>query len=190
MKHVISIMALALLVSACAAGSTTETTTPAPTAVSTADAVIPKATDGVEATYPAPLLAFEDIALTGTGKEVAKFKTPEGAAAIAVITHKGKGNFKVQSLDASGDTISSLVDTVGNYDGTVLFDMSELHSMADPHSAAFAVEADGSWTITVRPVIGSDLGYVGRRPERNRRQHLPPRPDCECPHAGRHHLHG
>ena len=93
---------------------------------------------------------FQPISLKGKGKNVAKFTIPEGAAAIADITHKGEKNFIVHSIDASGETIDGLVNVIGNYGGTVLFDTN-----TDDHSVAFAIDADGAWTITIKPVISA-----------------------------------
>jgi hypothetical protein len=111
-----------------------------PAATATADA-----TDAVESSPPSP--AFEDITLKGTGKKVATFTFPEDTAAIAVISHEGKGNFTVHSVNASGRRIQGLVDTTGDYSGTVLFDAD-----IEEHTVAFAIDADGAWLITIRPV--------------------------------------
>ena len=94
--------------------------------------------------------AFKPITLTGKGKKVAKFTIPECTAAIADITHKGKSNFIVHSIDASGKQIDGLVNVIGNYSGTVLFDTG-----ANDHSVAFSINADGTWTITIKPLITS-----------------------------------
>jgi hypothetical protein len=50
-------------------------------------------------------------------------------------------------VDGAGQQTDLLVNTIGNYSGTVLFDES-----AGSHTDAFEVEADGAWTITIRPV--------------------------------------
>jgi hypothetical protein len=94
--------------------------------------------------------AFKDITLKGKGKKIAKFSIPEEAAAIAVVTHKGKSNFIVDTIDATGDTVDGLVNAIGNYSGTVLFDLDEDH-----HSVAFRIDADGAWTITVKPITSA-----------------------------------
>ena len=90
---------------------------------------------------------FKDIIIKGKGKRVAKFTIPEDATAIAVIAHKGTSNFIVHSIDASGATLDGLVNEIGNYAGTVLSDTD-----AGEHSVAFGIDADGSWTITIKPV--------------------------------------
>jgi hypothetical protein len=90
---------------------------------------------------------FEPIRLSGKGSKVAKFSTPEGAAAIALISSSGRSTFAVWSISADGDENKLLVNEIGKYEGTVLFD--ELEGI---HSVAFKVEASGSWKITVLPV--------------------------------------
>jgi hypothetical protein len=96
---------------------------------------------------PPPSLIFDDIELAGEGDKVPKFTTPDRAISIAEATHKGERNFAIATIDAAGEQLDLLVNTVGNYQGTVLFDMESGY-----HSAAFEVTADGAWTITVKPV--------------------------------------
>lgn len=91
--------------------------------------------------------AFADVELSGTGNSVPRFDIPEDSAAIAEIAHTGAANFVVWAVDASGEQTDLLVNTIGNYGGTVLFDEA-----AGSHTDAFEVEADGTWTITIRPV--------------------------------------
>jgi hypothetical protein len=91
---------------------------------------------------------FKAIALKGRGDKIAKFKIPADAVAIATFTHSGSSNFAVTSLDASGGRNDLLVNEIGNYKGTVLFD-------EDSHSAAFKIEADGAWTATVKPITAA-----------------------------------
>ena len=89
--------------------------------------------------------AFDAITLTGSGADVVEFAIPETAAAIAAIRHTGSRNFIVESIADDGSTNELLVNEIGDYVGTVLFDDTD-------HSVAFAVDADGSWEIIVRPV--------------------------------------
>ncbi|MBA2311661.1 MAG: hypothetical protein H0V97_02550, partial [Actinobacteria bacterium] len=84
---------------------------------------------------------------TGTGNSVPRYDIPEDAAAIAEISHSGGANFAVWAVDGAGQQTDLLVNTIGNYTGTVLFDES-----ASSHTDAFDVEADGTWTITIKPV--------------------------------------
>lgn len=122
------------------------TATPQPTA--TPDPT-PEPTATPEPTpTPAPTPAFATIELTGTGDGVPRFDIPEGQAAIAEVTHSGGGNFAIFTLADSGENIDLLVNTIGNYSGTVLFDEGD-----DEHSVAFEVTAGGAWTITIKPVM-------------------------------------
>jgi hypothetical protein len=121
----------------------TEEPTPQPTPVPTAE---PTATPPPTPT-PAPTPAFATIELSGTGNAVPRFDIPEDAAAIAAITHSGASNFAVWAVDASGNQTDLLVNTIGSYSGTLLFD-----EQGGSHTDAFEVEADGSWTITINPV--------------------------------------
>jgi hypothetical protein len=118
------------------------TPTPAPTATP-----VPTATPSPTAA-PTPVLDFQPISLSGSGSKVPKFTIPEGVAAIATITNKGGGsNFAVWSLAADGSKLDLLVNVIGNYSGTVIFDTT-----SGQHSVAFSVDSSGSWTITVKPL--------------------------------------
>jgi hypothetical protein len=94
-----------------------------------------------------PALGFEPVRLEGRGDRVARFDIPADAAAIADVTYSGRGNFAVWSLAEDGSTNRLLVNEIGRYSGTVLFDERE-----DEHSVALRVEARGNWEIVVKPV--------------------------------------
>ena len=112
----------------------------------TPEAGDPAATDElVDEETAAP--AFKPIVLKGKGSKVAKFKIPEDAAAIAEISEKGSSNFIVESIDRSGNTNDLLVNEIGSYKGTVLFDAD-----AGEHSVAFKIDSNGTWRIAIRPV--------------------------------------
>lgn len=121
---------------ATAAGTPAPTRTPAQTRTP-----VPAAT-------PAP--AFADINLGGFGDAVPLFTIPSDTAAIAQISHSGGGNFAVWTVDSGGSYNDLLVNEIGNYSGTVLFDETN-----GQHSVAFEITAGGSWTITVRPVTAA-----------------------------------
>jgi hypothetical protein len=94
-----------------------------------------------------PLAQFAPIELAGRGNAVPRFSIPEDAAAIATISHQGSANFAVWSVGSDGAEQDLLVNVIGNYAGTVLFD-----EQTDMHSVALRVDADGAWTITIKPV--------------------------------------
>jgi hypothetical protein len=130
-------------------GSATGTPKPSATetpAVESEEAATPVVTASAIPT-PDPEPAFAAIELSGSGNSVPRFEIPEDTVAIAEITHSGGANFVVWTLDDSGAQTDLLVNTIGAYSGTLLFD-EQLGS----HSVAFDVEADGAWTIVVRPV--------------------------------------
>lgn len=122
--------------------SNTPTGQPSEAPASTAPTVLASAIASLE---PEP--AFEPIQLSGTGNAVPRFEIPADSAAIANIAHTGASNFAVSSIGESGEQLDLLVNVIGNYAGTVLFDEA-----AGSHSVAFDVQADGAWTIEIRPV--------------------------------------
>lgn len=124
------------------ATATPGSTTPEPTSQPPAETPTPSA---IESVPPSP--AFQAIELSGTGNAVPRFDIPEDAAAIADMSHSGGANFVVWAVDGSGAQTDLLVNTIGAYSGTVLFD-----EQAGSHTDAFEVEADGAWTITIKPV--------------------------------------
>jgi len=126
------------------AAATTPAPTPEPTAEVTAE---PTPEPTAEPTPGPPSEAFAPFTLKGRGNKVAKFKIPEDTAAIATITNKGTSNFAVWTVGADGSTNELLVNEIGNYKGTRLFDVS-----SGDHSVAFKIESNESWTITVKPV--------------------------------------
>lgn len=105
----------------------------------------PGQTQRAVAVTPAPRAAFADIILSGSGDSVKPFSIPEDLAALATLTHSGSENFIVHSLAASGSENDLLVNTIGRYSGTVLFDAG-----SGEHSTALQIEADGSWTVTIK----------------------------------------
>lgn len=94
-----------------------------------------------------PQDAFQPIRIQGTGNKVARFRIPSDVAAIAEISHNGASNFAVWTVARDGFQQDLLVNTIGDYSGTVLFDEE-----SGQHSVAFKVEADGRWKIRVLPV--------------------------------------
>lgn len=141
---------------------------PTPTAVATlaSQAALPTATPGptLEPTptaeptptpaptpEPTPTPAPTPITLTGSGDRVVPFTAPEDAALIARIRYSGGGNFAVWSIASDGSMNDLLVNTIGSYEGTVLFDET-----FGTHSVAFQVESEGSWSIAVYDASAAD----------------------------------
>ena len=96
---------------------------------------------------PTPAFDFSPIKLSGKGNKVPKFTIPRDVAAIATITNGGGSNFAVWSVAADGSEQDLLVNVIGKYSGTVLFDTESAQ-----HSVAFQVESSSSWAITIKPV--------------------------------------
>jgi hypothetical protein len=109
----------------------------------------PAASGRTALTTPRPA-TFTPITLRGKGNKVARVKIPEGAPASATATHSGSRKFAITSIGADGSRNGLLVNTIGKYKGTVLFDVG-----ADEHSLALQIEADGSWVIIIKPVASA-----------------------------------
>jgi hypothetical protein len=162
MSHLTRVAAFAVVIlittAACSSGSTTESQTATAQTTPAAASSIAPSVAASEAPAPsvaipsesAATAAFADITLKGKGKKVAKFDKPADTAAIATITHAGERNIIIDSVDASGDEIANLVNEIGKYKGTVLFDE---HS--GDNSVAMKIDADGAWTITIKPVTAA-----------------------------------
>jgi hypothetical protein len=105
---------------------------------------------------PEPTPVFATIELAGTGDAVPRFEIPSDQAAIASVTHVGGANFVIWTISDAGTQNDLLVNTIGTYSGTVLFDEQD-----GQHSVAFEVTADGSWTIAIQPLSGA-RGWNGR----------------------------
>jgi hypothetical protein len=150
------------------ASPTTFATPPAATLLGDASIpATPAATLPVEPTAPPVTLlpatpeptvadAFATISLKGSGNKVPKFTIPDDQAAIATITYSGSGNFAVWSIAADGSENDLLVNVIGRYKGTVLFDAE-----SGVHSVAMRVEASGSWTIVIKPVTKARIWAAG-----------------------------
>jgi hypothetical protein len=68
-------------------------------------------------------------------------------AMLARITHTGGSNFAIWSYGADGEKIDLLVNTIGNYNGTVPLDW-----LVGEHTTRFEVSAGGDWEIRVDPI--------------------------------------
>jgi len=117
----------------------------APTAAPTAVPTVPQPT-----TVPGPAPAE----FSGAGDSIVNITKPGGAnqKAIAIITHQGSSNFSVWSLDKAMEHNDLLVNEIGNYSGTVLFD-----HMFGKASTAMEISADGPWTIRIASIKQATL---------------------------------
>lgn len=141
------VVAIAAAIAGCTSTSSQGFTDQGPGATPTATpATEPQPADTPEVATPAAAV-FATIKLTGKGDKVAKFTIPENEAAIATFTNKGDSNFIVESLAANGSTNALLVNVIGSYKGTVLFDTA-----LGEQSIAFKIGSNGSWTATIKPI--------------------------------------
>lgn len=78
----------------------------------------------------------------GAGDDIVTITKHSTGAQVAVITHNGGSNFAVHTLDAALENTNLLVNTIGNYSGTVLFD-----ARSRGETTALKITADGPWTV-------------------------------------------
>lgn len=85
---------------------------------------------------------------SGAGADVLTITKHGTGPQVAVITHAGWSNFAVHTLDATLDNTDLLVNTIGNYSGTVLFDVRSSRG----ETTALKITADGTWTVKLVPL--------------------------------------
>lgn len=90
----------------------------------------------------------QPVTLSGNGDSVVD--VPWDGPGILTITHNGGGNFAIQSYDANNNYMDLLVNTIGNYQGTVPLDLLDRED-----TARFQITAGGSWQIVVSPLISA-----------------------------------
>lgn len=95
----------------------------------------------------------------GAGADVVTITKHGTGPQVAVITHSGYSNFAVHTLDASMGNTDLLVNTIGNYSGTVLFDVRTSRG----ETTALKITADGSWTVKLVP-LASVRSFDGSAP--------------------------
>ena len=120
---------------------TTQQSTPTPTATAAATP-----TPTAEPAEP----VVKPKVYSGSGNRITKIKKPSGSAdepAIATISHNGQSNFAVWTLDKKLKQEALLVNTIGDYKGTVALDFEEGSA-----TSRIQFEADGAWKMTIRPV--------------------------------------
>ncbi|MHA6668975.1 hypothetical protein ACX3O0_08905 [Homoserinimonas sp. A447] len=103
-----------------------------------------------EVTEPEPVVVPADAVYSGTGDSILPITLPDGvdSAAAATISHVGSSNFAIWSLDAAMNQDDLMVNTIGNYNGTVLFNNS-----SGVDISSLEISADGAWTVTVRSLL-------------------------------------
>lgn len=165
---------IVVLLSACAAPTSTPTNTPTRTPTNTAT-VTPTRTatntptvtrtptprpTATKTRTPTPTAA--PVTQSGSGDTIVDLKNigwKTGTQALIYITHQGaRGNFIVENYDAGNNRIDLLVNEIGNYEGLLPFDWFE-------ESARISIKARGDWTIELiplSPTAGHSLTVPGK----------------------------
>lgn len=98
------------------------------------------------AALSAATAAHADTTFRGEGDDVSRIhanKTP----GLMRFTHDGESNFIVYTVNGRGKTEELLVDEIGPYDGTVLYNAYDSKG-----TIGLEIKADGAWTATFKPV--------------------------------------
>lgn len=122
-----------------------------------ADAAAKKAADEAAAKAAAEAAAAPKE-YAGVGDDIVTITKHDSGPQVAVITHTGGSNFAVHTLDAALANNDLLVNEIGNYKGTVLFDVMERDQ-----TTALKITAGGSWTVTFVP-LSSVRSFDGTAP--------------------------
>ena len=88
---------------------------------------------------------FEPTTITGNGDDVVEVPSA-GMPHLMTITHSGSRNFAVHTVNSAGDDVDLLVNTIGNYSGTVT-DYQDFKDVS-----MLSISADGAWSITFAPL--------------------------------------
>src|SRR5690606_37029941 len=107
----------------------------------------PEATEAAEPVEP--VVIPDDMSYSGSGDDILAIELPDGEDTVgfATFTHDGDSNFAIWSLDADMEQQELLVNTIGGYQGTVIFDTRVSES-----TDAFEITADGAWTVTLHSI--------------------------------------
>ena len=117
---------------------TTTATTEAPTTT------VPPTTQPPTTTAPtttAPPTTVAPVTYQGSGDFIQSITLPDPVS-NAAVTHAGSANFVVKADDANLGSLDLLVNTIGNYQGTVLL---------PDGTANLEISADGPWTVVISP---------------------------------------
>lgn len=97
----------------------------------------------------------QPVVLTGNGDDVVDI--PEDLAVCLVsANYEGGSNFVIKSLDASGNSLDLLVNTIGAYTGTTTTGLGR------GTAAMLEINASGPWTITLKPIADADALTSGQ----------------------------
>jgi hypothetical protein len=141
MKTSLAVVAISLVLPLAACDSNGLADKP-PTAGSSAGSEARTAgAEGSDTPTPAPTKQVEPQSYRGHGDKILRIKDGKEVW-LATFTHAGSSNFIVSTLDSSGGEGEGLVNAIGRYKGTVLFNIEE-----GTFTRALKIQADGAWTV-------------------------------------------
>ncbi|MGE3445902.1 MAG: hypothetical protein AB7L13_24965 [Acidimicrobiia bacterium] len=139
-------------------------TTKAPTTTTAAPTTMTSTTRPSTTSMAAPttttLPPQAPLHFEGVGDSVVALDGLTTRAVILRIAHDGASNIAVWAYTPNGERDSLLVNDIGAYSGTVMF---EPYNLADPVPNILEIETDGFWTIDVAPVAEA-TPWDGRSP--------------------------
>lgn len=93
--------------------------------------------------------AYADQKYSGEGDQVVRIGATKKPGIIR-FTHDGESNFIVETINSRGKKDDLLVNEIGPYDGTVLY-----NAYSGNGTVALSIKADGAWTATFKPLTGA-----------------------------------
>ena len=93
-----------------------------------------------------PTAAFADKTYRGEGDEVLRISATT-TPGLVLLTHDGESNFIVSTITSKGKMDDLLVNEIGPYQGTVLYNAS-----GGERISALEIKADGAWTAVFKPI--------------------------------------
>lgn len=92
-------------------------------------------------------IILEPITFEGSGDSVIDFIVNWGDASLLEVENSGSSNFIVKSYDSNGEYLDLLVNTIGQYRGTLIIDV---YSGED--TQRLEIKSSGNWKITAYPI--------------------------------------
>lgn len=130
------LLAIVILVCGCT-GS--QNATPTPTVAAT-DTPTPAPTD---TPVPTPVPTASPISLSGTGTHSTDTFPLEGGISIFTTKYDGSDKFVVALVDQNGNTVNTVANLIGSYDG------SRAVAIVTDGNYALSVQATGSWSVSI-----------------------------------------
>ncbi|MEU7696591.1 MULTISPECIES: hypothetical protein [Microbispora] len=130
--------------------STTSTAAKAhkPSAAADSDATAAEKAGASEEPSSPPSSQPKPRTYSGAGAKVLKLRKSDWTAVwLVTLTHRGGSNFIVSPLDPGGAEQGAIVNEIGDYKGSVLLNEDD-----GKDTAALKIQADGAWTIVLKPL--------------------------------------